>query len=135
MLTITSYSTRTSPVLRGKWVLENLLSAAPPPPPADVPSLKTETAPGQAADAARGDDAAPRQPGVRRLPRADGSDRLRDGELRRGRAAGASATASSRSTRPASFPDGTKFEGIRRAEAANCCASPSSSSARWPSGC
>ena len=33
VLTITSYSTRTSPVLRGKWVLENLLSAAPPPPP------------------------------------------------------------------------------------------------------
>ena len=41
VLTITSYSTRTSPVLRGKWVLENLLSAAPPPPPADVPSLDT----------------------------------------------------------------------------------------------
>jgi mono/diheme cytochrome c family protein len=47
LLTITSYSTRTSPVLRGKWVLENLLSAAPPPPPADVPSLKTEIAPGK----------------------------------------------------------------------------------------
>ena len=44
VLTITSYSTRTSPVLRGKWVLENLLSAAPPPPPADVPSLDTEGA-------------------------------------------------------------------------------------------
>ena len=42
ILTITSYSTRTSPVLRGKWVLENLLSAAPPPPPADIPSLTTE---------------------------------------------------------------------------------------------
>jgi hypothetical protein len=42
VLTITSYSTRTSPVLRGKWVLENLLSAAPPPPPADIPALKTE---------------------------------------------------------------------------------------------
>jgi hypothetical protein len=47
VLTITSYSTRTSPVLRGKWVLENLLSAAPPPPPPDVPSLNTEKAPGQ----------------------------------------------------------------------------------------
>jgi len=47
VLTITSYSTRTSPVLRGKWVLENLLSAAPPPPPADVPALKIETAPGK----------------------------------------------------------------------------------------
>jgi len=43
-LTITSYATRTSPVLRGKWVLENLLSAPPPPPPPDVPALKTEGA-------------------------------------------------------------------------------------------
>jgi hypothetical protein len=42
ILTITSYANRTSPVNRGKWVLENLLSAAPPPPPADVPALKTE---------------------------------------------------------------------------------------------
>jgi hypothetical protein len=41
LLTITSYATRTSPVLRGKWVLENLLSSPPPPPPPDVPSLDT----------------------------------------------------------------------------------------------
>jgi hypothetical protein len=41
-LTITSYSNRTSPVLRGKWVLQNLLASPPPPPPPDVPSLKTE---------------------------------------------------------------------------------------------
>jgi mono/diheme cytochrome c family protein len=48
VLTITSYSTRTSPVLRGKWVLENLLSAAPPPPPADIPALETKgAAPGE----------------------------------------------------------------------------------------
>jgi mono/diheme cytochrome c family protein len=44
VLTISSYSTRTSPVLRGKWVLENLLSAAPPPPPPNIPSLKTDGA-------------------------------------------------------------------------------------------
>jgi hypothetical protein len=42
ILMLTSYSTRTSPVVRGKWVLENLLNAAPPPPPPNVPSLKTE---------------------------------------------------------------------------------------------
>jgi hypothetical protein len=42
ILTITSYATRTSPVLRGKWVLENLLSSPPPPPPPNVPSLKTD---------------------------------------------------------------------------------------------
>ncbi len=42
ILTLTSYSTRTSPVLRGKYVLENLLASPPPPPPPNVPSLKTE---------------------------------------------------------------------------------------------
>jgi mono/diheme cytochrome c family protein len=42
ILTITSYANRTSPVNRGKWVLENLLSDPPPPPPPDVPALKTE---------------------------------------------------------------------------------------------
>jgi hypothetical protein len=42
LLTITSYANRTSPVNRGKWVLEVLLSAPPPPPPAVVPALKTE---------------------------------------------------------------------------------------------
>src|SRR5690606_19387437 len=37
---VTSNPTRTSPVKRGKWVLENLFGAAPPPPPADVPELE-----------------------------------------------------------------------------------------------
>ncbi len=44
ILTLTSYATRTSPVVRGKWVLENLLSAAPPPPPPNIPALKTDGA-------------------------------------------------------------------------------------------
>ncbi len=39
---ITSYPTRTSAVLRGKYVLENLLASPPPPPPPNVPSLNTE---------------------------------------------------------------------------------------------
>lgn len=39
VLTVTSYATRTSPVLRGKWILENLLGTPPPPPLPDVPSL------------------------------------------------------------------------------------------------
>jgi mono/diheme cytochrome c family protein len=42
ILLLTSYSTRTSPVLRGKYVLENLLASPPPPPPPNVPSLVTE---------------------------------------------------------------------------------------------
>jgi hypothetical protein len=43
ILTVTSYATRTSPVIRGKWVLENLLGTPPPPPPANVPALKDNT--------------------------------------------------------------------------------------------
>lgn len=39
VLTASSYATRTSVVLRGKWVLDNLLNAPVPPPPADVPTL------------------------------------------------------------------------------------------------
>jgi hypothetical protein len=39
VLTVSSYPTRTSPVMRGKWVLENLLGAPPPPPPPNVPEL------------------------------------------------------------------------------------------------
>jgi hypothetical protein len=40
VLALTSNPTRTSPVKRGKWVLDNLLNAPPPPPPPDVPELK-----------------------------------------------------------------------------------------------
>src|SRR5262249_25147462 len=39
VLTVTSYPNRTSPVLRGKWLLENILGTPPPPPPPNVPSL------------------------------------------------------------------------------------------------
>ncbi len=40
ILTVTSYSTRTSPVLRGKWILGNILGTPPAPPPPAVPQLK-----------------------------------------------------------------------------------------------
>jgi mono/diheme cytochrome c family protein len=39
LLTVTSYPNRTSPVLRGKWLLETILGTPPPPPPPDVPAL------------------------------------------------------------------------------------------------
>jgi len=42
VLTVTSYPNRTSPTLRGKFVLENLLGSPPPPPPPNVPSLKED---------------------------------------------------------------------------------------------
>jgi hypothetical protein len=43
VLAVSSYATRTSPVLRGKWILENLLNAPPPDPPPDVPNLDETT--------------------------------------------------------------------------------------------
>jgi hypothetical protein len=43
ILTVTSYATRTSPVIRGKWILTNILGTPPSPPPPLVPQLKEKT--------------------------------------------------------------------------------------------
>jgi hypothetical protein len=40
---VTSYATRTSPTIRGNWILENIIGTPPPPPPANVPNLKENT--------------------------------------------------------------------------------------------
>jgi hypothetical protein len=45
ILSITTYPNRNSTVLRGKWVLENLLASPPPPPPVDIPPLEDTKAP------------------------------------------------------------------------------------------
>ena len=45
ILMATSYPNRTSPVIRGKWILENVFGAPPPPPPPNVPELKDERDP------------------------------------------------------------------------------------------
>jgi len=47
ILTGTSYPNRTSPVVRGKWILETLLGSPPPPPPPDVPALPEATGTGK----------------------------------------------------------------------------------------
>ena len=49
ILTVTSYPNRTSPVLRGKWMLTNILGTPPPPPPPNVPDLPERGEDGQAA--------------------------------------------------------------------------------------
>jgi hypothetical protein len=46
ILTVTSQPDRTSPVVRGKWILENFLGTSPPPPPPNVPELKSSVEPG-----------------------------------------------------------------------------------------
>ena len=48
VLTLSSYATRTSPVLRGKWVLDNLLGTPPPPPPPNIPALEESNLGGNA---------------------------------------------------------------------------------------
>jgi hypothetical protein len=52
VLTVTSYATRTSPVLRGKWILENVLGSPPPSPPENVPAFP-EIEPGMVATSVR----------------------------------------------------------------------------------
>ncbi len=49
ILTVTSYATRTSPVVRGKYLLDNILGAPPPPPPPNVPALEETGAAGHGA--------------------------------------------------------------------------------------
>ena len=82
-LLVTSNPTRTSPVKRGLYVLEHILGTPPPPPPPDIPRLETSAEGlGDTPRAARG---APDRCLLRDLPSAHGSDRPRDGELRRHR--------------------------------------------------
>ena len=77
---------RSSPVKRGVWVLENILGHAAAGAAAERPSARgDQERRRQGADAARADDAAPREPAVRRLPQHHGPDRVRARELRRRR--------------------------------------------------
>ncbi len=74
VLMSTSRADRTSPVLRGKWILENLIGTAPPPPPANVPPLESKPGVGHAHDS-RTDGGASRAR-LRELPSIDRSARL-----------------------------------------------------------
>jgi hypothetical protein len=72
VLMVTSHPHRTSPVLRGKWVLENVLGAPPPPPPDVVPPFKEDT------EAARPQSVRERLEQHRRNPACAGCHRMID---------------------------------------------------------
>jgi hypothetical protein len=82
LLMSTSYPNRPSPVIRGKWILENVFGSAPPPPPPNVPELKEERDPKKGAADARVDGGAPEESRLRELPRPDGSAGVCARELR-----------------------------------------------------
>ena len=85
-LLVTSVANRTSPVARGKWILENLLGTAPPLPPPNVPPLKDNEGGVQPTSLRAEDGRAPQEPGLRGVPQDHGPDRLLARELRLDRA-------------------------------------------------
>ena len=117
ILTVTSYATRTSPVIRGKWILENILGTPPPPPPANVPALKDNTVSSTLSVRERLAEHRARRR-VRGLPSAHGPGRLLAREFRRGRPL----ACQSRKGRPVDaaggLPDGSRFEGVTGLERA-----------------
>ena len=110
ILTVTSYNNRTSVVLRGKWILENLLADGPPPPPPNVP-VAGRRQERQDPDRSRADGTAPQKSDLRFLPYAGWTHS--DSALRTTtpRAAGVTAMRASWLMRPAELNDGTKFTG------------------------
>ena len=84
ILMLTAYPNRTSPVLRGAWILERLLGSPPSPPPPNVPTL-AENRPGQQGEnRTRANGAAPLEADVYRLSRRHGSTRAGAGKLQCG---------------------------------------------------
>ena len=114
VLTLTSVADRTSPVMRGKWVMEVLLGSPPPPPPPNVPALEetkgtTETG---RADGARAHGAAPQQSAVHVVPSRDRSARAWRSRTSTPPASGASRTAACAvDTTAGQLYDGTPIDG------------------------
>ena len=117
VLTVTSYATRTSPVIRGKWILENILGTPPPPPPANVPALKDNTV-SSLAFGTRAAGRASGQPGLRGLSSIDGPRGLRTRKLRCRRTMARSLEEGRPIDATGGLPDGSRFEGVAGLEKA-----------------
>ena len=113
ILTVTSYANRTSPVIRGKWLLENFLGDAAAAAAAECAGVEGERRGGQADHGAGAARAAPQESALRELSPAHGSAGLRAGEFRRARPLARRWTPSRKKPIDASgaFADGTKFNG------------------------
>jgi len=117
ILTVTSYATRTSPVIRGKWVLDNILGVPPPPPPPLVPALKENSDTGKAVTMRQ------RMAEHRANPACSGCHNLMDPigfSLENYDAVGRWRTVEGAKPVDAagSLPDGSKFSGVRGLEKA-----------------
>ena len=119
ILLVTSHADRTSPVVRGKWILDNLLGSPPPPPPPDVPALPEPKGNAPLTMRARIEQHRG-EPGLRGLPQGDGSARPVAGELRRRRRLADTRTPAHAIDASARFFDGTRAR-RRRAVCARCC--------------
>ncbi len=111
VLTVTSYATRTSPVIRGKWILTNILGEAPPPPLPAVPALKENSGLGKTLSMRE------RMAEHRANPACSGCHQLMDPvgfSLENYDAVGRWRTAEESKPIDASggLPDGSKFEGV-----------------------
>ena len=118
ILTVTSYATRTSPVIRGKWILDNILGMPPPPPPPAVPALKENTGSRQEPSDARAARAS-----IAPIPPAPAATTSWIRSASRSRITTPSAAGErSRTTTPidaaGGLPDGSKFEGVAGLEQA-----------------
>ncbi|HWB97479.1 MAG TPA: DUF1592 domain-containing protein [Bryobacteraceae bacterium] len=111
VLMVTSYATRTSPVIRGKWILANILNMPPPPPPPNVPALKEHSGSGKVLSMRE------RMAEHRDNPACAGCHRLMDPvgfSLENYDAVGRWRTAENGTPIDASggLPDGSKFQGV-----------------------
>ena len=110
VLTVTSYPNRTSVVLRGKYLLENVFGAAPPPPPPDVPKLDEETM-GVAKSLRQQMEQHRSDPACASCHSKMDVAGIWYGELRRDRPVGERQTANLRSIPPALFQTENRFAG------------------------
>ena len=112
ILAVTSHAERTSPVVRGKWILENLLGIAGAAAAARRSAAEGEERRREAADHARADGGASRQPGVRGCHKMHGLRSASRWRTSTRWARGAARMPATRSMPPAMLADGTKVNGV-----------------------